>query len=219
MKLRTWLYIHLLILFPIAAITAEKPKREPKYFAGGNFLYTQRIGSYVFEDLQMRQDTVREDLLLGGFALGRRYHINSWLRFQLSLMFHFGHNFEETILNYIEKYGYTHVGCDLDLHYVFPRKKRFQPFLALGFGGNYLKVQQSTIFPDDIKQLSPSLQGGGGLEYKLTTMIAINWAYMFRFWRPVKYRDERVLVLEGKEYGETFFSHIVQVNLLFNLVN
>ena len=129
---------------PAFSASSKSKDNELSYFAGGDILYSRRIGSYLFESIEKRQDIDKQNLFQFGFAFGKRYYATSWLRFQIEAMFHFGNSVDDTladiytdpILYFSSKNLYKHIGINLDLHLVRQIGNRVSPFVICGGGSS-----------------------------------------------------------------------------------
>lgn len=235
------IYVKVLFIFIITAgviLTFSAPSKktpdELLFFTGGNFLYSRRTGSYSFEAIETRQDTIKKNLALGGLCFGKRYYATPWLRFQINGMFNFGGIVEDTLFfnqdTFSSKYLFKHVGCDIDIHLVRPRNKKLNLFVLCGGGINYMHLEEQLVLPEDhtqkmtisnfdeinVKYWSPSFHFGAGFDLKFTKKLGISVSYSYRIWHPVKYLNARDLPLEAIEYKEKFLTHTLQTKLLFN---
>lgn len=227
--------------FTTSASTASSKSSDNDllYFAGGDILYSRRIGSYRFESIEKRQDIAKKNLFQFGFTIGKRYYATPWLRFQIEGMFHLGSSVDDTladiytdpILDFSSKNLYKHIGFNLDLHLVRQLGNRLYPFVICGGGMNYMHLEEETVLPEDhtqsvstvsysgknLKVWSPNFNLGAGFDYRLTRSMGLGIAYSYHIWKPVKYRDASDMPLEAIEYEERFYTHRFQVKFLFSL--
>lgn len=225
--------------FAASAFSTSLESNDNKllYFAGGDILYSRRIGSSSFEPIAKRQDFKKNNLFQYGFTLGKRYYAVSWLRYQLEGMFHFGKCVEDTILEdsdfkeFSPMHHFNHIGLNLDMHLVRQTNNRLSPYVLCGGGVNYMHQEEETVDPENnnksvspinysgknIKVWSPNFNLGAGFDYRFTRSMGLSIAYSYRIWKPVKYRDASDMPLEPIEYEERFYTHRFQVNFLFSL--
>ncbi|MGD9200480.1 MAG: hypothetical protein PVI26_02865 [Chitinispirillia bacterium] len=161
----------------------------------------------------MRQDTLKEKLLLGGFSLGKRYYLNNWVRFQAGTLFHFGSTNEPSSSNI---YHYKHIGIDLDIHFVKDLNELSNIFILMGGGINRMRAECRTI-NYDIKSWAPSLNIGIGYEYRIIKDIMFSLSFIHRFWRPITYFEVTDFPFEPIKYQETFSSYLIKIDLFFNI--
>ncbi len=210
--------------------------RKPCYFIGGNILYNQRQGTYVFESLKKQQDITVPSLSLFGFNLGKRYYVRPWFRWQIDAMLSFGSTLEDTSFHNIyfsHKNQFKVFNGNLDFHLVRPKSNTLDLFVLCGGGITYLRLEEHTVRPGDesdevslsgyseinLKSWSPNLRLGAGMDITPARNFGINVTYSYWIWRPVKYLDKRDMPLYAVEYKERFFTHMFQVMLLFNLLS
>jgi hypothetical protein len=189
------------------------------YFIGADFLFNQRTGAHLFESIETKQNIPKPNLIQGGLCFGKQYYATSWLRFQLMGLFHFGGNKEDTTY-YTKDYSFRHAGCDLDIHFIIQGNGKINWFMLAGGGFNYMHTVMKTDPPDfgglDATKWCPSAHGGTGFDIKLRPTLGLEIAYIFRFWQPVEYLDKTDMPISAVDYKETFYSHMVQVKLLFD---
>lgn len=240
-------YIKYVIALYILTITAglppsfcepslSGPDRKPCYYIGGTALYNQRVGTHIFESLKKQQDITVPPLSLFGFNLGKRYYMKPWLRCQIDLILTFGNAVEDTSFHgiyFTRKNQFKIFSGIFDLHLVRPKTGVLDLFVLCGAGINYLRLKEHTVLPDDqseevslykysaknLKHWSPCLRLGAGLDITPKKNFGMSLEYSYWIWRPVKYPDEYDLPLYTIEYKERFFTHMVQVKFLFNLVS
>ncbi len=229
------IFFILTLLSIVKAELSDKSQDTPVYFVGGEFLYNIRIGSYLFESIEKRMDTARTNLLLVGVGIGKRYYIVPWLRLQMEGMFHIGITIEDTLYDfymdesYCPKYSFKHGCFNIGMQIIRPREK-ISPLVHLGGGINLLSLEESVVLQDDhkkevnyytginLRQWSLSLNFGAGFDISLKRNLGLSLIYSYRLWQPVRYKDSRDMPLEAVDYKETFYTHIFQILLLFNLL-
>jgi hypothetical protein len=220
MKLPKALFTFFITSFLSVSFSASENSFEGiPYFFGADFLFHKRVGSFLFDSVEKRQNIPQPNLLQGGVCFGKQYYMVPWLRFQIMGLFHFGKNKKNTTY-YVEDYSFRHAGCDIDIHFIIQENKKNNLFLLAGGGFNYMHTVTETDSPDfngfDVTRWCPSANGGAGFDIKLRPTLGLNITYVFRFWQPVKYLYKTDLPVKALDFKETFYSHIIQVKLLFN---
>ena len=243
-------YLAALLMILAAALTGTMPcnaspaTEEPRHFAGGDLLFSKRVGTYAFDDTKKEQDLAKKDLFLYGVSLGKRYHTPfSWLRVQAEGSFHFGSSIEDTLVDinmnpvqyFVSKYRFRHIGLAIDLHLLLAphHHSRAVPYIALGGGIHYMSLSEQTVLPDDhsqeislanypgkyVKTWAPGGNLGAGVDVRLTKTTGISAAYAFTLWQPVKYLDggDMPMPVNAIEYKETFYTNRFQVRVLVAL--
>lgn len=218
--LKAFFTILLTACLSISFSASKDSFKDIPYVIGGDFIFHKRTGSYLFESNKTKQNVERPNLLQGGASVGKRYYAAPWLRFQLMCLFHLGKKDEDSTY-YTMEYIYRHLGFDLDLHFVLQESRKVDSYILLGGGFNYMHMFMEFIPPDynglDAKRWYPSANGGAGLDIRFSKRLGLSIAYSFRFWQPLKYLYKTDLPITAIEYRETFYSHMAQVQLLFNL--
>ncbi len=215
----------LLICLSSLISSSEKVYKGPPYFIGGDLLLNNRSGYYLFEGSKKKEKIERPFLIMGGACLGKRYFINPLFRFELLGHFHIGKEESDT-LYFTKKFSYKHFGCDLDIHLVLPSIEKLAPFFLIGGGINYIKHNQDIEilidldkdYSREIKNWSPSAQGGIGLDFKLKETIGLSLTYSFRLWKAINYLENRDMPY-GIEYHEIFYSHLIQLKFFFDFAD
>jgi hypothetical protein len=218
----------LVCTMPIAGKTFAEDASN-LYFAGGAISLSLRDGSFEFDDVNATQDTARSSALLGGFSVGKRYWLASFMRIQVGAAFNFGHITMDTLKEkYIEKYSLVHVALEPQLQFCLPPQERLTPFLCVGGGLNWMfyrerffslesphkEVQFSDLTPQQQTRICPSIIAGGGADIMLSRDMGIAIGYTFRYWRPVAL-DYQMDLFEPVKYKERFLTHMLQVQFLF----
>ncbi len=239
-------YIKYVLALNILAITAgltpsfcepssSESNRKPCYFIGGNILYNQRIGTYVFESLKKQKDITAPSLSLFGFNIGKRYYLKPWFRCQIDAMLTFGSVVEDTsfyTIYFSQKNQFIIISGIFDFHLVRPISNTLGLFVLCGGGINYLRLEEHAVLPDDqseevtlpgysdinMTSWSPNLRLGAGMDIIPIKNFGIGVTYSYWIWQPVKYLDKRDMPLKAIEYKERFFTHMFQVKILFNLL-
>lgn len=218
-----------------AAAKEETDSVVTFYFIGSSNLLNHRIGSYYFTAIEKRQNIEKPILLMAGVSFGKRYPLWKWLRIQFQGMFHWGRSFNDTLveqnISYSIKHSFKHSCAEATIQLVRSLSPYLSPFVSIGGGVNYLKLDESQVLTADpsqqvslftgiqTKRWSPHVNFGFGFDHTLNPMIGWSMAYYYRVWKPVLFDDIRDLPLDAVKYTETFFTHMLQINLLFTFTN
>lgn len=223
-----------MLLSNAAASSSEAREKSDVYYVGGRASLSMRKGYFDFPAVEIRQDTARALSFLGGFSFGRRYEFIEWLRMQIGGAFDFGKAVLDTLADfqtsYVEKLSIVHAGIEAELQYVLPPppQTRLTPFVRLGGGLNYVRFRERFYLLDNQRQevkfigmdanmekrWCPNLLAGAGFDVEFSKDFGISVGYSFRYWRPVKY-GYTIDLVEPVDYWEEFFTHMVNVNILF----
>jgi len=223
---------------------AQKGGRGPReaqsiYYGGANVSLNIRKGAYELDAAKLRQDTACENLVLFGAALGKRYALGPSARLKLGAIFNFGTVVEDTLqIDYGEylavKQSFLQIGIDPEIQFPLSRTGNVTPFVCAGGGFDFVRFQDGFAYVDDPRQWvefraednmatrverrwCPHAQAGAGFDFMPRKEVGLCVAYSFRFSKPVAYSDSRDLPLSGVSYREFFFSHMVQIQVLFVL--
>ena len=219
-----------------SAYGAEDDKTS-LYYIGANGLLSIRKGAYEFEPVELRQDTARNNMLMAGVALGRRYEFTPNVRLSVGAIFNMGSVIEDTLQTDYDTYVLVkqwllQVGIDPELQ--FARANAGAPGLYAFVGGGISYVRFKTGFAlfDEPREeaefrsdanmpaqtehrWSPHAHAGIGLDIMPRREIGISLRYSLRFSKPVAYEESRELYLENIPYYELHFSHMLQFQILF----
>jgi hypothetical protein len=203
-------------------------------FIGLDYSYSKREGFYDFKELRRSQSVPRNSLsMLGGIA-GKRWKINSVVRFQAGLGFEVGSVMDDTLFletPVINKYSFYHMSLDPVLQLSLGATGRTRPFLLLGGGINFVRVSKRTFTLDKSLEIiysnlpwiyirsdrfSISATGGFGMDCALSRSATMSFWYALRYWQPVRYGIEDGFLYSAQPYHETFFSNHFNLVLLFD---
>jgi len=201
----------------------------PGVYVSHNF----REGYRKFDDVDGYLHVENTNPFIFGLSVGKRVSIdNPRLRFQALLEFGRGSVKDgeyEINTNVGLMWASLHSiywtgGLLADAHLLFPLDNRTY-FVSAGLGahltyfGTALKV---LVTGEDIeggsdnlrRALSPSVNLGCGIEYKLNGRGAVCVSYNMRFWRSASYKEVGMLFPMGVNYTEFFFSQSIQLQYL-----
>jgi len=222
----------------IAVDAEEKKQSAPSvYLVGGSASISVRKGAYEFDALNLRQDTARDNTPLFGFMLGKRYAVSPQFRFVAAVMFNFGSAAEDTLAPtqynlYLIKHSFFHAGIVPEFQIAFPGDERLTPIVFAGGGLNFVRFKEGFFLLDDPrrpvkftadshmdpmveKRWCPHAHGGAGFDFMSRRDIGFSVRYVFMFWKPVIYEDQRDMPMDNVPYREYFLTHMLQVQLLF----
>jgi hypothetical protein len=200
--------------------------------------YNLREGYRKFDDVEGYQHVENTNPIIFGLVFGKRISIDDpRLRFQAALEFGrgsvkdgdyemdlrdgTGHTWSEQVSLYSV---YWTGGLLGDVHLLFPRDERIF-FISAGLGAHltYFDIALKTAATgDEITgvsngmrgAISPSVNLGCGIEYKLNGKGAACISYNLRFWKSADYKEAGELFPMGVNYTEFFFSQSIQLQFL-----
>jgi hypothetical protein len=224
-------------LQPVASQQDEGGENVSLYYIGANGSLSIRKAAYEFDAVELRQDTARHNLLMLGFALGRRFEFSPVVRLGIGAAIDFGSVIEDTIQTDIDDYvlvkqWFLHVGLDPELQFALAKAGAIEPYVFIGGGINYNRMRSGFALYDDPrreaefrneanmpsfteKRWSPHAHGGAGFDYMPRREIGISIRYSFRFSKPVAYEEAREFPIASISYYELFLTHMIQLQILF----
>jgi len=205
---------------------------------GAYISYNFREGYRNFDNVDGYQHVENTNPLIFGLTFGKRISIgNPWCRFQaavelgrgsvkdlefdMSLGDKTGHVWSEKCsLHSIYWTG----GLLADAHLLFPLDERFF-FVSAGLGAHltYFDIAVKTVakgeevtgVSDGMRgAISPSVNVGCGIEYKLAGRGAACISFNMRFWQSANYKEAGELFPMGVNYTEFFYSPSIQLQYL-----
>ena len=203
------------------------------YVVGVYLSHNLREGYRKFEDADRYLYVENTNPFMVGLSVGKRVSINNpRLRFQGLLEFGKG-SVKDYELEVPTNIGdimasvnsvYWTGGLLADAHLLFPINNRIF-FVSAGLGAHltYFGVALKVLDTgEDIEGgsgnmrgiLSPSVNLGCGIEYKLNGRGAACITYNIRVWQSASYKEVSVLFPMGVDYTEIFFSQSIQLQYL-----
>jgi hypothetical protein len=200
---------------------------------GGYISHNFREGYRKFDGVDGYLHVENTNPFIFGLSVGKRVSIdNPRLRFQALLEFGWGSVKDgeyEIGTNLGPVWASLHSiywtgGLLADAHLLFPLDNRTY-FVSAGLGahltyfGTALKILATG---EDIEggsdvlrgALSPSVNLGCGIEYRLNGRGAACISYNMRFWQSASYREASLMFPMGVNYTEFFFSQSIQLQFL-----
>jgi hypothetical protein len=207
-------------------------------FPGVYASYNVREGYRKFDGVDGYQYVKNTNPFIVGLTVGKRISIDN-PRFRLQAALEFGRGSVkdgEYRLDLMDGgYVLEDVGVSLhsiywtggllaDAHLLFPIDERTF-FLSAGLGAHltYFDTAMKILSTGEEVEggsiglrgaLSPSVNVGGGVEYKLRGRGAACISYNMRFWQSASYKEAGALFPMGVNYTEFFYSHAVQLQYL-----
>jgi len=205
---------------------------------GAYISYNVREGYRKFDDVDGYQHVENTNPFIFGLAVGKRISIDSprW-RFQAALELGRGSVKDlEFDMNLRDKTGHVwSEKCSLhsvywtggllgDAHLLFPLDERIF-FVSAGLGAHltYFDIAVKTVakgeevtgVSDGMRgAISPSVNVGCGIEYKLAGRGAACISFNMRFWQSANYKEAGELFPMGVNYTEFFYSPSIQLQYL-----
>jgi len=208
-------------------------------FPGVYVSYNIREGYRRFAgaDGYLHDDSTNTNPFIFGLTVGKRVSIGDpRVRFQAALEFGWGSvmdgNYERTLTDGTSVWServslysvYWTGGLLADAHFLFPTDERTY-FVSTGLGAHL------TYFDTELKRqvskekidggsnglrgaISPSVNVGGGVEYRINGGGGLCISYNFRFWQSAAYKEVGALFPMGVNYTEFFYSQSIQVQYL-----
>jgi len=207
-------------------------------FPGVDLSYNIRDGYRKFDGVDGYRHVVNANPFIIGLTAAKRISIdNPRLRFQAALEFGWGtvkDSVAETGITdgkstWMELVSWNSIywtgGLSANVHLLFPTEDARAFFISVGPGAHL------TYFDTELKSVtakqtitggsggfrgafSPSINIGGGVEYKTGEKRAACIGYNMRFWRSASYKAVDNLFPMGVNYTEYFFTHTLQLQLL-----
>jgi len=206
----------------------------PGIYVSHNF----REGYRKFDGVDGYQHVKNTNPLIIGLTVGRRISIdNPRIRFQAALElgrgsvkdgeFDIDLTTDGGVTSWSERVSLYSVywtgGLFADAHLLFPLDDRTF-FISAGLGAHltYFDIAVKTMSGEAVNGLSdgmrgaisPSVNVGCGIEYKLNGRGAACISYNFRFWQSANYKEAGQLFPMGVNYTEFFFSQSIQLQYL-----
>jgi hypothetical protein len=199
--------------------------------------YNFREGYRKFDGVDGYQHVENTNPFTIGFTAGKRISIdNPRLRFQAAFEFGWGRvkdgEYEIGLTDgssewneWVSLYSVYWTGGLLgDAHLLFPLDERTF-FVSAGLGAHltYFDIALKTVATGETISgisngirgaLSPSVNLGCGIEYKLSGRGATCISYNLRFWKSASYKEAGMLFPMGINYTEFFYSMAVQLQYL-----
>jgi hypothetical protein len=216
----------------------EEVSFDQAFSIGALYSYNGRHG--YFDIRGLRQDTLVPPLHLAGIVGGKRFRVTPWLRFQASAIAAGGQTAIDTMTNVPLTDGSYHDLARMqkyffgelipELQYVLPHKKELIPFLRMGIGVRYCRMDEEGKIIDDpatnyaaVKlpdatrknMVSVDLQGGLGIDIPLNSHAGINFGYLYHYGQPVRYEYDSEMPRGGVIYWESFRTHEFAANLIW----
>jgi hypothetical protein len=228
-----WLLAFCIPAFCLSANT-NLVNPDSAFFISLTYNYTKRDGFYDFPELRKSQPVHRNTLNMLGGAAGKRWSVNKYVRFQVTIGYEAGSAIEDTLLletPSLVKYSFYHAAIDPALQFPLSQTERVKPFLVLGGGLDYVYAKKSTEAIDKSHEwyyenlpwmyvrsgrFSGHTAVGFGLDYAVSRGALVSLGYSFRYSQPVRYGLQEDFPLQEQNYRETFFSNLFQLALLFD---
>jgi hypothetical protein len=227
----------LIVLLSPATPCAKSVLDDAYVFPGAYVSYNVREGYRKFDGVSRYVPVENTNPFIIGLQAGKRISVdNRRLRFQAAVEFGRGSvkdgDYADVELTDgtvgVSLYSiYWTGGLLADAHLLFPIDARTF-FVSAGVGahlthfGTALKTLASgkdvSGWDNDWRRtLSPSVNLGCGIEYKLTGRGAACISYGMRFWKSASYKEAGALFPMGIDYTEFFYSMAVQLQYLISM--
>jgi hypothetical protein len=219
---------------------ALEPKDPDKaYLLGPTFIINSRNGYDDFSDLQKSVRTPRNDLLMYGAFGAKRFPILKFIRLQVGLGFDMGSVTDDTVSATLigktapslvgVKHTFYHAAISPELQVSLPVSGPALPFFRIGGGLNFVsgREQMSVLNSDTLvdgmvpqtaykDRFSFDAMTGFGVDVRLMRRLRFCFSYSFHYWQPVNGSIEEDFPLTALNYHEVFFSHCIQIAMLFD---
>jgi len=196
--------------------------------------YNIREGYRKFDDVDGYMHVENTNPIIFGLSIGKRIPIDN-PRLRLQALFELGRgsvrdpgeyeintNMGPTWISLHSVYWTG--GLLADAHFLFPLNERTH-FFSAGLGAHltYFDTMWKVLDTKEVVKggsngmrgaLSPSVNLGYGIEYKLEGRGAACISYNLRFWRSASYKEAGGLFPMGVNYTEFFFSQSIQLQYL-----
>ncbi len=202
----------------------------PGVYVSHNF----REGYRKFDDVDGYLHIENTNPFIFGLSVGKRISIdNPRLRFQALLEFGRGSVKDDGEYEISTNFGLTWVslhsvywtgGLLADAHLLFPLDNRMF-FVSAGLGAHLTYFDTMLKALDSGKEikggnigmrgvLTPSVNAGCGIEYKLESRGAACISFNLRFWQSANYKETGRAFPMGVNYTEYFYSQSIQLQYL-----
>jgi hypothetical protein len=233
-------FFALIVPFFLTAASAIGPENlDNAYFLGPTLILNLRNGYDDFSAIQTSVKTPRNDLLMYGAVGGKRFPLNKFMRLQVGLGFDMGSVVDDTLSATLigrsgpsiigVKHTFYHASVSPELQFFAPISEGAVPFVRIGGGMNFvwgneqMFVLNSDTLVDGMvpqtvynNQLCFDAMAGLGIDFRITHSLWFCFSYSFRFWQPVQGSIEEDFPLTELNYHEIFFSHGIQLTMLFD---
>jgi len=227
------------VLFVALPASAEESGKPPALssafiFPAGYVSYNVRNGYRKFDGTDEYIHVPQKNIFILGGAAGKRFALNERLRIQTTLELGWGSVKEDEFYDYIEMDGHIAAislydkcaaltgGIQADVHRLFPVDQRIF-FISAGIGAyvTYFTWQWHTSLGKKIPgtefstwTVSPGLNVGAGVEYKISDKSAAALSYNLRFLMTGYNTEYTNTFPMGVDYREFTYSHMLQLQIL-----
>lgn len=206
-------------LLIISSLYSEKAKDKPfAYCIGVVTSIEKRVAFRTIDDINLEQEYDLPISLRPTIILGRHFYPVSWFRIEIMGEYSFSKAENDTIVDFSTLKKYAAGGADLNIHL---RKKVNSSFgLFAGVGGGILITSVKAEDNEEgyggfkIRNSSPVLNIDAGCEIIPMRKSGFSISYVYRYWRPTRFTDDRDMPLQGAEYKELVHSHGLAIKLL-----
>lgn len=208
-----------LCLIVISSLYSEKLKEKPfAYCIGIAASVETRTATRAITDIDFEHDYKLPITLRPTIILGRHFYPVSWFRIEILGEYSFSKAENDTVVDFSTLKKYKAGGADLNIHLV----KRVNPSFGLfaGVGGGFLITSVKAEDNEQgyggfkIRNSSPVLNIDAGCEIVPMRKTGFSISYLYRFWRPTRFTDDRDMPLQGTDYKELVHSHGLVLKLL-----